>query len=419
MIAMRRCTSAIVMEAAPRAAGRCRCAAASPGSAASSSARRYRIAQAFEVGEPKGNAPDRRDLRSGAFPLLCRSRLAPLELGSGRWLLFRGLALRLGPRLTAGWGGLAPRLGRRWRRLGAPPLFRVRSALRLCRRPRALLGPLRSLCPFGPVGPVAPLWTARLVPVLGLVRPVAAVGLVGSVPMIALVGPTAATAVVVVPLVFGAGAPPGRLNVRRRDDARAAQVSTPHADVAPAIVVYGPLAHPRNEGIRRLAVLENEPGLRPVRTREDDPRAAVVLIRVVVRIIEDHDPKAHAGVVVGAPGRVAHVRVAVVAQEPGIVVVLFDVVRRDVVIPLTVAVGHDALCQVGKGDVRIAADPPVGDLSIIPVVLALDAVVHERIRRGDGEQVADTGIVIDVEGVAVVSALHFVVAPTEIGRAHV
>ena len=230
--------------------------------------------------------------------------------------------------------------------------------------------------------------------------------------MIALVGPTAATAVVVVPLVFGAGAPPGRLNVRRRDDARAAQVSTPHADVAPAIVVYGPLAHPRNEGIRRLAVLEDEPGLRPVRTREDDPRAAVILIRVVVRIIEDHDPKAHAGVVVGAPGRVAHVRVAVVAQEPGIVVVLFDVVRRDVVIPLTVAVGHDALCQVGKGDVRIAADPPVGDQSIIPVVLALDAVVHERIRRGDGEQVADTGIVIDVEGVAVVSALHFVVAPT-------
>src|SRR2546421_5436925 len=55
-------------------------------------------------------------------------------------------------------------------------------------------------------------------------------------------------------------------------------------------------------------------------------------------------------------------------------------------------------------------DPAVGDQPIIPVVLALDAVVHERVGRGDGEQVADTRIVIDGEGVAVVSALHLIVA---------
>src|SRR2546422_7452556 len=158
MIPMRRCTSAIVMDAAPRAAGRCRCEAASPGSTASSSARRYRIAQGLEVGEGKANAPDRGGLRSGALALLCRLRLAPLELGFGAWLLFRGLTLRLDPRLSARWGSLtprltarwrdlAPRLGARWRRVSAAPLFWDGSALRFSRRPlgprgpRGLLGP--------------------------------------------------------------------------------------------------------------------------------------------------------------------------------------------------------------------------------------------------------------------------------------
>ena len=237
-------------------------------------------------------------------------------------------------------------------------------------------------------------------------------GPVRPIPMIAPVGRTAATAIVVVPCIFGAGATPGRLNVGRRDDARAAQVATTHTHVASAIVVHGPLAHPCDEGIGCLAVLEDEPGLRPVRAREDDPRAAVVPIRVVVRIVEHHDPEAHAGVVVRAPGRVAHVRVAVVTQEPGIVVVLLHVIRRDVVIPITVAIGHDALCHVGEGDVRIAADPPVGDHPIIPVLVTLDAVVDERIGRGHREQIADTRIVVDVEGIAVVSTLHLVLATT-------
>src|SRR5437764_10774197 len=39
------------------------------------------------------------------------------------------------------------------------------------------------------------------------------------------------------------------------------------------------------------------------------------LFRSVVRIVEHHDPEAHAGVVVRAPGRVAHVRVAVVTDR--------------------------------------------------------------------------------------------------------
>src|SRR5882672_1377557 len=431
MIPMRRCTSVIVMDGAPRAAGCCRWAAAGPESTASSSARRYRIAfRGLEVGEAKPNAPDRGGLQLGALALLCRSRLASLELGFGARLLLWGLTLRFDPRLTTRWGSLAARLGAPWRRVSAPPLFRNSSALWLRRRLHWLLGPVGLIRPVAPlgtpglvaviglvrpvpviglVGSVAMLGLVRSVAMIGLVGPVPTIGLVGPVPTIGLVGPTLSAAIVV-PLGLGAWATPGRQKVGRRDDARPAQITTPHADVAAAIVVHRPLAHPRNEGIRRLSVLEDEPGLRPVGACEDDSRVAVVPIRVVVRIVEDHDPEAHTGVIVGAPGRVAHVRVAVVAQEPGIVVVLLDVVRRDVVIPIVVAVRHDALCQLGEGDVRVAADAPVGDRPIVPVLPTLDAVVDERVSRRDGEHVADTRIVIDVERIAAVSTLHLVIA---------
>src|SRR5947199_5543244 len=373
MMRMRRWTSVATIEAAPRAAGPCRCAAAVPGSTARSSARRYRIAKALGGG-PKANAPDRGGLRSGALALLFRSRLAPLELGFGPGLVLRGLTLRLGPRLTARGWRLASRLTARGRRVSAPGLLRGRSALRLRRGPR---GPVQTtgLVPvIGLVRPVVMLGLPGLVAMLRLVRLVATLGLVGPIAMLGLVGPTAAPAVVV-SLILGAGATPGWLNVGRRDDARATEVTTAHAHVAPAIVAHGSPAHPRDEGVRRLAVLEDEPGLGSVGAREDYPRAAVVPIRVIVRIIEHHDPKAHAGVIVGAPVRVAHVAVAVVAQERRIVVMLLHVVRRDIVIPIAVTIGHDALGQVGEGDVRIAADPSVGDQSIIPVVPPLDPVL--------------------------------------------
>jgi len=167
------------------------------------------------VGEAKPNAPDRGGLRSGALALRCRSRLAPLELGFGARLLLWGLTLRLDPRLTTRWGSLASRLGARWRRVSASPLFRDSSALWLRRRPHGLLGPV------GLVRPVAPLGTPGLVAVIGLVRPVALIalvrpvpmiGLVGSVVMIGLVGPVPTiglvvptiSAAIVVPLVLGA-----------------------------------------------------------------------------------------------------------------------------------------------------------------------------------------------------------------------
>src|SRR5207253_9292288 len=113
-----------------------------------------------------------------------------------------------------------------------------------------VIGLLRPVVMLGLPGPVA---------MLGLVRPVATLGLVGPIAMLGLVGPTAAPAVVV-SLILGAGATPGWLNVGRRDDARATEVTTAHAHGAPAIVAHGPRAHPRDEGVRRRAVPEDEPG---------------------------------------------------------------------------------------------------------------------------------------------------------------
>src|SRR5207247_7986481 len=212
-------------------------------------------------------------------------RLAPLQLGFGPGLVLRGLTLRLGPRLTArgrclasrltarGWR-LASRFGARGGRVSAPALLRGRSALRLRRGPR---GPVQTtgLVPvIGLVRPVAMLGLVGPVATLGLVGPVAMITLARPIALVGLVGPTAAAAVVA--LIFGAGATPGWLNVGRRDDARTTEVATAHAHVAPAIVVHGPLAHPRDEGVRRLAVLEDEPGLGSVGAREDHPRAAVV-----------------------------------------------------------------------------------------------------------------------------------------------
>src|SRR5439155_1299270 len=222
-------------------------AAAVPESTASSSARRYRIAKALG-GETESYAPDRGGLQSGALALRFQSRLAPLELGFGPGLVLRGLTLRLGPRLTARGWRLASRLTARGRRVSAPGLLRGRSALRLRRGPR---GPVQTtgLVPvIGLVRPVVMLELPGLVAMLRLVRPVATLGLVEPIAMLGLVGPTAAPAVVA-SLILGAGATPGWLNVGRRDDARATEVTTAHAHVAPAIVAHGPLAHPRDEGV--------------------------------------------------------------------------------------------------------------------------------------------------------------------------
>ena len=81
-----------------------------------------------------------------------------------------------------------------------------------------------------------------------------------------------------------------------------------------------------------------------------------------------------------------------------------DVVRDDVVVPVSVTVGHDALREIGHRDVWVALHSAIGNHAIVPVVTALDLVVGERISRRHGEEVADTGVVVDCEGIAAQSA---------------
>src|SRR5260370_218863 len=108
----------------------------------------------------------------------------------------------------------------------------------------------------------------------------------------------------------------------------------------PGVARHGRLTHPRDEGVGALPVFEDETWLRPQRPREHHAAVPVRPIGVVVRIVEHDDPEADAGVVVGTPRRAAHVRMAVIAQEAGIVVVLLHVIGHTVVVPRAVAVGH-------------------------------------------------------------------------------
>src|SRR5438477_454399 len=53
---------------------------------------------------------------------------------------------------------------------------------------------------------------------------------------------------------------------------------------------------------------------------------------------------------------------------------------------------------------------PVCDETIIPMIFALDGVVHERIRCRHGEDVPDAGVVVDVEGLGGRTLQHVVLA---------
>src|SRR3989442_7058832 len=109
----------------------------------------------------------------GRAALLWKSRLAPLELGFGAWFFFRGLTLRLDPRLIARGRSLTSRLGPRWRWVSTPTLLRNGSALRVRRRPRGLLGPIWTVGRVCRIGALPPARPARLVPAAKLGQPVA------------------------------------------------------------------------------------------------------------------------------------------------------------------------------------------------------------------------------------------------------
>jgi hypothetical protein len=81
-----------------------------------------------------------------------------------------------------------------------------------------------------------------------------------------------------------------------------------------------------------------------------------------------------------------------------------DVVGNDVIVVLARA--GDARSEFGQAYVGISPDSSFGDQSIIPVVTPDELIVLERVRRGYGKEVSDTGIIIDGER-AVVPIQHF------------
>src|SRR5881397_2729590 len=391
----------------------------------------------------KANAPGRVGLWPGASPWLRASLgFAPLELRLALGLLSRRLTPRLDAGLAARRRGQCGRgLGPRWRGRGG-----LRSALRRTARLDTLLvgsnharrlrpdavraGQVRPNVLRGPVGALAPLGSsgsARVSRAIGAVEPIPLFGVVGAVRMIRVpltIGAAPpALVVTVVRRITGDGARPWTLPRKRLppgDGTRAlldirrwyaaTQVPSAYPHLAAAVVVHRTLRHARDEQLRGLPVLEDEPRLRSERTREGDPCTAVVLIGVVVGVVEHDDPETDAAVIVRAPVGVAHVRVAVVAQEPRVIVVLLHVVGDDVVVPVGVAVRDDVLGDIGERDVRIAAHPPIRDEAVVPVIFSFDGVVYERVGRRDGEDVADPRVVVDVERVPRRPVLHFIVA---------
>src|SRR5687767_4115830 len=107
----------------------------------------------------------------------------------------------------------------------------------------------------------------------------------------------------------------------------------------------------------------------------------------------------------------------VVAEEARVVVVLLDVVRDHIVIPVGITFGDDALGELRQGNIGITTHATIGDRPVVPVIAAFDAVVDEWIGGRHREEVADAGIVIDGERVAVQLAavdLELTPAPREV-----
>src|SRR2546421_3343419 len=111
MMPMRRRTSSVVIAAAPRAAGRCRCAATGTGSTVSSRIRRYRITRGLDKrGANKLTRPAMGDHGRARRRERRSSWLAALQLGLGPWLVPWRVMLWLHARLAPGWRSLTPRL---------------------------------------------------------------------------------------------------------------------------------------------------------------------------------------------------------------------------------------------------------------------------------------------------------------------
>src|SRR3989454_1165271 len=260
--------------------------------------------------------------------------------------------------------GLAP--GRRWRGLRARrPLRGARLDLRATLRLAALAarrahlgahregGPILTLRPIAAIRAVPPFSCVAAVRGARVVGPVGAVRPIGLAAMPVVVAGLAPTLTLV-----SRPARDVRTAARRGNDPDAPQVAPAYAALAPAIVVRGPLRHPRDEYVRAAAVLKDEARLGPVRPGEHHAGAAVITIGVVVRVVEHDDAEAHARVVVHRPQGIAHIGVAIVAQEPRIVVVAGGRKTRGVIIPSPGVGRGKSPPPAGPGARRSAPPPP-------------------------------------------------------------
>src|SRR6185295_18045490 len=111
--------------------------------------------------------------------------------------------------------------------------------------------------------------------------------------------------------------------------------------------------------------------------------------------------------------RECRVVVAVVAKEPGIVVLFIYIVGDHVVVVVDVVPRNDAVDEVHQGDVGIAHHSPAGrDDPVIPVVAADKVPVVEGIQAGYGKQVPLAGVVIDHERVTVAVPVNLILLVT-------
>src|SRR5881392_2074055 len=134
-------------------------------------------------------------------------------------------------------------------------------------------------------------------------------------------------------------------HIGRRHAAKPADVPARHP--ATRVVVGRALALARDEALAAgpigSPILKDEARLGTGGPHEHDAAAAIGAVWIVPGIIVHEHAEAHARVEVGIPVGITDVGVAVVAQETRIVVVLADIVRDDVVVPINIPVRFDTL----------------------------------------------------------------------------
>src|SRR5437867_3348149 len=156
----------------------------------------------------------------------------------------------------------------------------------------------------------------RVIRAIRVVRPVRMVRMIwtirpGAVGAIRLIRP-------IPPAVVAGAADRGPLG--RRNNAPAAQVGPAHAASLVVVDRALPFAAQESGVVPAGPVPEDEAGLRTQWPREDHPGATVIAVRVVIGVVEHDDAEPHARIRIRIPVGIAGIRMAVVAEEAGVVV---------------------------------------------------------------------------------------------------